>query len=289
MRGSRRAARGERRRRRRPALDRPVRAGACASRTSRIFAATSADSAATEPQPARSDRGATRLGTATAPTAPSTAATGSRSGHGSTSARPSSRRCSSPATAVRSFSVVVEPVPPARARSAVEAAVTSDEADEQLRRERGFRTTARRRKQQAATRRREAELADGHEELRFAGFITVSARDDDELERELPARSRRPRSRPTSTSSRCGASRTSASSAARCRSATAWRAAGCWIDEVAARRRPAADTARRRRRSRRSTRSSPRRASAAAASTSAATSTAARSPTTRSRSTSSAR
>jgi hypothetical protein len=61
--------------------------------------------------------------------------------------------------------------------------VTSDEADEELRRERGFRTTASRRKQQAATRRREAELAEGHEELRFAGFITVSGRDLDELDR----------------------------------------------------------------------------------------------------------
>jgi hypothetical protein len=87
------------------------------------------------------------------------------------------------ATAVRAFSVVVEPVSPARARFAVEAAVTSDEADEQLRRERGFRTSARRRKQQAATRQRESELAEGHEELRFAGFITVSARNDAELER----------------------------------------------------------------------------------------------------------
>jgi hypothetical protein len=85
-------------------------------------------------------------------------------------------------TAVRSFSVVVEPVPPGRARSAVESAVTSDEADEQLRRERGFRTTARRRKQQAATRRRESELAEGHEELRFAGFITVSAQNEEALE-----------------------------------------------------------------------------------------------------------
>jgi hypothetical protein len=86
-------------------------------------------------------------------------------------------------TAVRSFSVVVEPVAPSRARSAVEAAVTSDEADEELRHERGFRTTARRRKQQQATRRREAELAEGHEELRFAGFITVSGRDPEELDR----------------------------------------------------------------------------------------------------------
>ena len=85
--------------------------------------------------------------------------------------------------AVRSFSVVIEPVPPSRARSAVEAAITSDEADEQLRRERGFRTTARRRGQQAATRRRESELSEGHEELRFAGYLTVSGRDDDELER----------------------------------------------------------------------------------------------------------
>jgi hypothetical protein len=85
-------------------------------------------------------------------------------------------------TAVRSFSVVVEPVPPARARLAVEAAVTSDEADEELRSERGFRTTARRRRQQAATRRRETELAEGHEELRFAGFITVSGRDLDDLD-----------------------------------------------------------------------------------------------------------
>jgi hypothetical protein len=87
------------------------------------------------------------------------------------------------ATAVRSFSVVIEPVAPARSRSAVEAAVTSDEADEQLRSERGFRTPARRRKQQAATRRREAELAEGHEELRFAGFVTVSGTSDEDLER----------------------------------------------------------------------------------------------------------
>ena len=85
--------------------------------------------------------------------------------------------------AVRTFSVVIEPVPPSRSRSAVEAAITSDEADEQLRRERGFRTTARRRGQQAATRRRETELSEGHEELRFAGYLTVSGRNDGELDR----------------------------------------------------------------------------------------------------------
>jgi hypothetical protein len=86
------------------------------------------------------------------------------------------------AQVVRSVAVTLEPVPPDRARRAVEAAVTSDEADEQLRAERGFRTTARRQKQQQGTLRRERELAEGHQEVRFAGYVTVSARDDDELE-----------------------------------------------------------------------------------------------------------
>jgi hypothetical protein len=83
--------------------------------------------------------------------------------------------------AVRSVSVVLEPVAPSRARAAVEAAITSDEADEQVRAERGFRATARRRRQAESARRREEELADGHEEMRFTGFITVSGRDEEEL------------------------------------------------------------------------------------------------------------
>lgn len=86
------------------------------------------------------------------------------------------------AQVVRSVAVTLEPVAPDRARRAVEAAVTSEEADEHLRAERGFRTTARRLKQQQATVRRERELAEGHQEVRFAGYVTVSARDLDELE-----------------------------------------------------------------------------------------------------------
>jgi hypothetical protein len=86
------------------------------------------------------------------------------------------------AQVVRSVAVAIEPAAPDKARRAVEAAVTSEEADEQLRTERGFRTTARRRKQQQATTRRESELAEGHQEVRFAGYVTVSARDLDELE-----------------------------------------------------------------------------------------------------------
>ena len=86
------------------------------------------------------------------------------------------------AQVVRSVAITLEPVPPDRARRTVEAAVTSDEADEQLRAERGFRTTARRRKQQQGTLRRETELAEGHQEVRFSCFVTVSARDPEELE-----------------------------------------------------------------------------------------------------------
>lgn len=85
-------------------------------------------------------------------------------------------------TAIRSVSLVAQPIAPSRSRAAVEAAITSDEADAQVREERGFRTTARRARQQHAARRREGELASGHEELRFAGFVTVTGRDDDELE-----------------------------------------------------------------------------------------------------------
>jgi hypothetical protein len=83
--------------------------------------------------------------------------------------------------AVRAVSIVFDPVPPGRARAAVEAAITSDEADEQVRAERGFRLTARRRRQSDAARNREQELADGHEEMRFAGFVTASGRDEAEL------------------------------------------------------------------------------------------------------------
>lgn len=82
---------------------------------------------------------------------------------------------------VRTVSVVVEPVAPDRSRRAVEAAVTSDEADELRRESKGFRRTVLRQRQQEATMRREEELAAGHEEIRFAGYVTVSARSREDL------------------------------------------------------------------------------------------------------------
>lgn len=84
---------------------------------------------------------------------------------------------------LRSVAVCMEPIAPSTAIRKVEAARTTDIADEETRRRTGFVTTARKRLQQESTARREQELADGHAEFRFAGFVTVSARDDEELER----------------------------------------------------------------------------------------------------------
>ena len=85
--------------------------------------------------------------------------------------------------AVRTMAVTFEPVPPARSTREVEAAVTRDLADRQLRRRFGQAETARQRQLAEATRRREAELAAGHAEVRLAGYVTVSARDEAELRR----------------------------------------------------------------------------------------------------------
>jgi hypothetical protein len=86
------------------------------------------------------------------------------------------------AHAVHSVSVVIEPIPSDRARRGAEAAITSDAADEELRERRGFRTSAVKRRQQQAAVRREEELASGHEEVRFAGYVTVTGRFEAELE-----------------------------------------------------------------------------------------------------------
>ena len=83
---------------------------------------------------------------------------------------------------VRSIAVTLEPVSPLRAMREVEAARTSDLADQELRGRMGFVETARRRRVAEATAQREEELADGHAAVRFAGFVTVSARDEEELE-----------------------------------------------------------------------------------------------------------
>jgi hypothetical protein len=86
-------------------------------------------------------------------------------------------------SSVRTVAVCFEPIPPDRSTREVEAAVTRDRADRDLRRRFGQTETARRRQAEEATVRRESELAAGHGEVRLAGFVTVSGRDGDDLRR----------------------------------------------------------------------------------------------------------
>lgn len=84
---------------------------------------------------------------------------------------------------VRAISVTIEPISPLKAIREVEAARTSDVADQDLRGRMGFIETARGRRRTEAVARREEELADGHAALRFAGYVTASARSLEMLER----------------------------------------------------------------------------------------------------------
>lgn len=84
---------------------------------------------------------------------------------------------------VRTVAVTFEPIGPERSTREVEAAVTRDRADRELRHRFGQSETARQRQAQEATMSRESELATGHGEVRLAGFVTVTGRDRDDLRR----------------------------------------------------------------------------------------------------------
>jgi hypothetical protein len=84
---------------------------------------------------------------------------------------------------MRTVSLTMEPVSPLRAIRSVEAARTSAAADEELRNRAGFVTTARRQKEHDSLAHHERDLSDGHAFYRFAGFVTVTAPSEDELER----------------------------------------------------------------------------------------------------------
>jgi Putative type VII ESX secretion system translocon, EccE len=86
-------------------------------------------------------------------------------------------------SAVRTVAVVFEPISPERSTREVETAITRDRADQELRHRFGQSETARQRQAQDAARRRESELAAGHGEVRFSGFVTVSGRSQDDLRR----------------------------------------------------------------------------------------------------------
>jgi Putative type VII ESX secretion system translocon, EccE len=84
-------------------------------------------------------------------------------------------------SAVRTVGVTFEPIRAERSTREIEAAITRDRADHELRARFGQSETARQRQAVNATMRRESEIAAGYGEVRFSGFVTVSGRDRDDL------------------------------------------------------------------------------------------------------------
>ncbi|MCP4222053.1 MAG: PrgI family protein [Actinomycetia bacterium] len=82
----------------------------------------------------------------------------------------------------RTISVVAEPIPTAQAVRKVEHQQTARLSDDEIRAGAGYRTGARRRREAEALDRRENELADGHAENRYSGYVTVSGSDLNEVE-----------------------------------------------------------------------------------------------------------
>ena len=83
---------------------------------------------------------------------------------------------------VRTVAVTFEPMAVDRSTREVEAAITRDRADRELRHRFGQSETARHRLAEEAAMRRESELAAGHGEVRLAGFVTVTGRNSEELD-----------------------------------------------------------------------------------------------------------
>jgi hypothetical protein len=82
----------------------------------------------------------------------------------------------------RSVSLTMAPVPPAQAIREVQSARTADLADAELRRRAGFLSTARHRREAEGALHRENELADGHGDYRFCGYVSTSANSALELD-----------------------------------------------------------------------------------------------------------
>lgn len=87
------------------------------------------------------------------------------------------------AGATRVFALHCEPVPPSRSRRQVDRDATRLAVDEEQRTRTGFRVGARHRRAQTAVHERESELVAGYCELEYAGFLTVTAHDEDTLAR----------------------------------------------------------------------------------------------------------
>jgi hypothetical protein len=86
-------------------------------------------------------------------------------------------------TSLRTVAVCIEPVPHMTAIRRAEAARTAEVAEEIQRERQGFMTKARDRRRAQASARREEELADGHAEMRFAGYFGAHGQSPEEAER----------------------------------------------------------------------------------------------------------
>ncbi len=77
----------------------------------------------------------------------------------------------------RTLAVVMEPVDPTRAARQVAQARTAGMADGELRRRNGFLTSARHTRERQSVDDRDVELAEGHAQFRFSGYLGVAADD----------------------------------------------------------------------------------------------------------------
>lgn len=77
--------------------------------------------------------------------------------------------------------VVMQPVASDRAMREARSARTADLADSELRARAGFLASARRERESEGVAQREVELADGHSDFRFSGYVTVTAPSEEQL------------------------------------------------------------------------------------------------------------
>lgn len=84
--------------------------------------------------------------------------------------------------AVRTVTIVMEPVPMSRAARAADREVMAREADADMKTQKGFRVNARERKRLADVEARERELSEGHAEFHFVGIVDVTATDIGDLD-----------------------------------------------------------------------------------------------------------
>ena len=82
----------------------------------------------------------------------------------------------------RTVALTMAPVPAAQAIRQVQSARTAAIADDALRARAGFLATAQREREVDGVRRRESELADGHADYRYSGYVTVAASSLEQLD-----------------------------------------------------------------------------------------------------------